>query len=259
MTVNRDLYMEERRQEILQRIENLGRVSVADLSMDFGVSEVTIRADLHALAKRDLIVRTHGGAVAANSGLQELALANRRQQQIQEKDHIGKAGAALVYDGEAIYLDGSSTALVIAQHLKDHQGVTVVTSSIAVAQELLETPGVTVVMPGGTVQRDTASLIGSDGLAFLQQFNIQMGFFGAHGIAIPEGLTDISADIAAVKQPMVKMCRQVVAVVDATKWNRVGLASFAEIEDIDCVITDVHAPPDLIEQVRDLGVDVILV
>jgi DeoR/GlpR family transcriptional regulator of sugar metabolism len=78
-------------------------------------------------------------------------------------------------------------------------------------------------------------------------------------MAIPEGLTDISADVAAAKQPIVALCRQVIAVVDATKWNRVGLASFAQINDIDIVITDRHAPPDLVEQVRALGVEVFLV
>ncbi len=114
-------------------------------------------------------------------------------------------------------------------------------------------------MPGGIVQGDTASLIGADGLAYLRKFNIQKGFFGAHGIAFREGLTDINADVAAAKQPIVAMCRQVIAVVDATKWDRVGLASFAQIQDIDTVITDQYAPSDLVEQVRVLGVEVFLV
>jgi DeoR/GlpR family transcriptional regulator of sugar metabolism len=114
-------------------------------------------------------------------------------------------------------------------------------------------------MPGGTLRRETASLIGVDGLEILQKFNIQKGFFGAHGISLPEGLTDVSADEAAVKRPLVAMCRQVVAVLDATKWGRVGLASFAGLEDVDCIITDRDAPADLVEQVRALGIEVILV
>ena len=246
--------MEERRQEILRRLENAGRVSVVELSQAFGVSEVTIRTDLQALAEQELVIRTHGGAVS-----QDLALASRQQQQMQEKSHIGEAAAARVQEGDAIYLDASSTALAIAQHLKGQRHITVITSSLAVAQALRDVPGITVVMPGGIVQGDTASLIGVDGLAYLHKFNIQKGFFGAHGIAIREGLTDISADVAAAKQPIVAMCRQVIAVVDATKWDRVGLVSFAQIQDIDTVITDRHAPSDLVEQVRALGVEVHLV
>ncbi len=255
----RDLYMEERRHEILRRVQDHGRVSVSDLSQTFNVSEVTVRADLHALTEKGLIVRTHGGAVPASEALQDMALANRERLQISEKGQIGQASAALVEQGDAIYLDSSSTALAIARYLKGHHQVTVITTSIAVAQALLDAPGVTVVMPGGTIQRDTASLIGTDGLANFERFHIQKGFFGAHGLAILEGLTDISADVVNVKRPMVAMCRQVVAVVDATKWNRVGLASFADLTDIDCIITDAHAPSGLVEQVQALGVDVVLV
>jgi len=116
-----------------------------------------------------------------------------------------------------------------------------------------------VVLVGGTLRRDTASLVGTDGLDMLRKYNIQKGFFGAHGISLAEGLTDVSADEAEVKRPLVAVCRQVIAVLDATKWGRVGLASFAHLEQIDGVITDRHAPSDLVEQVRSLGIEVVLV
>ena len=89
--------------------------------------------------------------------------------------------------------------------------------------------------------------------------NIQKGFFGAHGLNIPEGLTDVSAGEADVKRPLVAMCRQVIAVLDATKWGRVGLASFARLDELDCVVTDAQAPADLVEQVRSWGVEIELV
>jgi DeoR/GlpR family transcriptional regulator of sugar metabolism len=259
MTTPKDLYLEERRQAILERIQRHGRVSVAELGECFGVSEVTIRSDLQALAARNLVVRTHGGAVPAARGLHDLSLALRRQRQVQEKGRIGEAGAALVADGDAIFLDSSSTALAIAQRLKDHRHLTVITNSLAVAQELLDAPGVTVVTAGGTLRRDTASLVGGDGLAMLQNYNIQKGFFGAHGLSIPEGLTDVSPDEAAVKRPLVHMCRQVIAVLDATKWGQVGVASFAGLAEVCKIITDRDAPAGLVAQVRALGIEVILV
>ncbi len=232
---------------------------MVELSRQLGVSEVTVRADLQALADRKLLIRTHGGAIPAGSGMHELALAMRRQRQVQEKSRIGEAGAAQVFDGDAIFLDSSSTALAIVQHLKNHRHLTIVTNSLAVAQEVLDASGVTMVMPGGTLQRETASLIGTDGFEMLRKFNIQKGFFGAHGISLPEGLTDVSADEAEVKRALVAMCRQTIAVLDATKWGRVGLASFAQPEEISSIITDVHAPVDLIEQVRSAGIEVIVV
>jgi DeoR/GlpR family transcriptional regulator of sugar metabolism len=259
MAALKDLYLEERRREIIKRVNQDGRVSVAELSQQFGVSEVTIRSDLHALAERNLVLRTHGGAVPLTGSLLELSLALRRQQQVSEKRRIGAAGAAMVTNGDAIFLDSSSTALAIAQHFKNHRHLTIVTNSLAVAQEMLNAPGVTVVMPGGTLRRETASLIGITDLDMLGQFNIQKGFFGAHGLNIPEGLTDVSAGEADVKRPLVAMCRQVIAVLDATKWGRVGLASFARLDELDRVITDAQASADLVEQVRFSGVEVELV
>src|SRR5438477_5408521 len=55
---SRDMFLEERREQVLRRVKEEGRVSVAQLSQDLGVSEVTIRLDLQALADRNLIVRT---------------------------------------------------------------------------------------------------------------------------------------------------------------------------------------------------------
>jgi len=257
--VLKDLYLEERRQEIVKRVNDCGRASVAELAEQFGVSEVTIRADLQALAARNLIVRTHGGAVPAGRGLHELPLAIRSQQQVSEKERIGVAGAVLVSHGDAIILDSSSTSFAIARHLKHHRDLTILTNSLAVAHEMLDAPGVTVVMPGGTLRREMASLTGGNGLEKLQGFNIQKGFFGATGISVPEGLTDLSAGEADVKRSLVTMCREVIAVLDATKWGRVGLVSFATLDAIDRVITDVKAPPDLVEGVRALGVQVVLV
>jgi DeoR/GlpR family transcriptional regulator of sugar metabolism len=116
-----------------------------------------------------------------------------------------------------------------------------------------------VVVPGGTLRRDMASLIGGSGLELVRKFNIQIGLFGAHGITVAEGPTDVGAGEAKVKRPLVAMCRQVVAVLDATQWGNVGLASFADLKTVCRVITDVKAPAELVEQVRVLGVQVVLV
>ena len=250
-------YLEERQQNILALIRRSGRATVSELSRAFGVSEVTIRADLQSLAQRQLIVRTHGGALAMGY-TPELSLALRREQQPAAKARIGAAAAALVNDGEAIFLDASSTVLAIAAHLKEHHELTVITNSLAVAQLLLDAPGITVVMPGGFMQRETASLIGLEGLELLNKFNIQKGFFGAQGLSLPEGLSDASIADAEIKRQMVKLCRQVIVVLDSTKWQRVGLASYARLTDIHCVITDKQAPATLVRRVRAAGVKVIL-
>ncbi len=251
----KDLFLEERRFEILRRINQAGRVAVTELSQDFGVSEVTIRNDLQALAEQSLVVRTHGGAVPAMRN-QETSLMLRRHLHPSEKDQIGAAAAEMVSNGEAIFLDTSSTALAMTRYLHQRRELTIFTNSLAVAQALLDAAGVTVVMTGGTLQRETVSLIGTDGLEFLRKFNIQKGFFGAHGISFPEGLTDVSTTEAEVKRHVLKLCREVIAILDATKWGRIGMATFARLEDLDTIITDSQAPEALVGQAKALGIQV---
>lgn len=256
--MNSELFLEERRQAILDLLAKKGRVSVAELGRQFGVSDVTIRNDLQALADQGLAVRTHGGAVPAG-GPPELSLAVRRQRQVAEKSRIAAAAAEMIHNGEAIILDTSSTALAIAAQLKDRRELTILTNSLMIALEMLDAPGVTVQMPGGKVRRDSASLVGVEGLRLAQHFNIQKGFFGAHGLTEAEGLTDVSVAEAEMKRPLVGMARRVIAVLDATKWGQIGLMSFADLADIDLVITDAQAPPAPVERAQALGLEVKLV
>jgi DeoR/GlpR family transcriptional regulator of sugar metabolism len=253
-----DLYPAERQQHILALLNRNGRASVSELSRMFSVSEVTIRADLQALLAGDLIVRTHGGAVLAPHA-PELSLTLRRQQQVDAKERIGAAAAELVANGDAVFLDASSTSLALALALRQRRDLTILTHSLVVAQSMLDASGVTVVMTGGTLQRETVSLMGTDGLTILRKYNLKTGFFGAHGLSFPEGLTDVSAGEAEVKRQVVALCRQVVALIDATKWGRVGPASFARPQDLHIIITAALAPAGLVEQARGLGTRVMQV
>jgi DeoR/GlpR family transcriptional regulator of sugar metabolism len=252
-----DYFPAERQQKILDKLNQTGRVSVVNLCQEFGVSEVTVRADLKVLAQQNLIMRTHGGAVLAPRP--ELSLIIRSQQQMPEKERIGSEAAKLITNGDAVFLDSSSTALAIARCLQHHRELTILTNSLAVAQAMNDAGGVTVVMAGGTVRRDTVSLVGADGLGLLKKFNIQKGFFGAHGISFPEGLTDVSSAEADLKREVIAMCREVIAILDATKWGRVGLASFARLDELNKIITNHPVPPDLAEQVRSLGIQLDIV
>jgi len=258
METSTNLYPAERQEQIFDLVNQNGRASVSELSQLFKVSEVTVRADLQMLAAQNLIVRTHGGAVVAPRA-PELSLVLRRDQMVQEKKRIGVAAAEFVANGDAIFLDASSTTLALARNLRNYRDLTILTNSLVVAQAMLEAPGVTVVMTGGIVQRDTVSLMGTEGLAILRKYNIKTGFFGAHGLSFPEGLTDVSAGEAEVKREVVSMCRQVIALIDASKWGRVGPASFANPQDVHIIITDEQAPVGLVEQARSIGARILQV
>ena len=256
--MGRKLFRQERREHIIALLAQDGHVSVPDLGVQFGVSQATIRADLDALAAERLLTRTHGGALALDQDRLELSFDFRRRLHAARKHRIGAAAAAMIEDGEAIALDASTTALAVATRIQDRRELTVITNGIYIALALLDVPSITVLMPGGFVRRDSVSLVGDEGHDFIEQFNFQRGFFGAKGLTLEEGLTDVNSAEVAVKRDLVVRARQVIAIVDSSKWGRVGFASFASIDQVDCVITDEGAPADMVAVLRGAGIDVII-
>jgi DeoR/GlpR family transcriptional regulator of sugar metabolism len=147
----------------------------------------------------------------------------------------------------------------VAKRIKGRQELTVVTNGIRIALELIAFPNITVVMPGGFLRRDAVSLVGELGEEVLAKFNVRKGFFGAKGITLEEGLTDVDNYEVYLKRAMVIAAKEVIAIVDHTKWGQVAFASFASLDQVNRVITDDQAPQGLVAGVRERGVEVILV
>ncbi|MGD9048970.1 MAG: DeoR/GlpR family DNA-binding transcription regulator [Anaerolineae bacterium] len=254
------LFLQERLDQIVTLLQKEGRVSVTDLSDHFGVSAVTIRNDLSSLQQRGLLVRTHGGAVTRpDLSMEPPAFSLRRELHLAEKQRIGRAAAALVRDGDSIALDASTTAWQIARHLKDRRELTVVTNGLFIALEFLDSPAVTVVMPGGSLRAASASLVGELGACILERYHVQKGFFGAGGFTLEEGLTDTNQYEVELKQRMVDRSKEVIAIVDSSKWGQVTFASLASVAQLDRVFSDEAAPAEMVTDLRQRGIEVTLV
>jgi DeoR/GlpR family transcriptional regulator of sugar metabolism len=254
------LFPAERLDQITSLLQQNGRVSVADLQERYGVSAVTIRNDLATLEQQGLLVRTHGGAVVKpGAGLEPLAFALRKELHLAQKERIGRHAAALVRDGDSIALDASTTAWHVARHLKNRRELTVVTNGLFIALEFVDSPGVTVIMPGGQLRAASASLVGSDGACILDRYHVQRGFFGAGGFTLEEGLTDTNQYEVELKQRMLARSKEVIAIVDSSKWGEVTFAPLASVAQLDRVITDDGAPASMVTALRERGIDVTVV
>lgn len=247
----------ERRRRILAAIDDMGQLSVIELSSRFDVSEVTIRQDLRALSQRGLILRTRGGALSTNA-LPEFSFEVRQQQQAAQKARIGKAAACLINAGDVVILDASTTAQALIPSIKNFSELTVITNSLKVAMSLLDAPHIQVILPGGSLRRESISLTGHPQSGLIADINVQIGFFGARGVTVEEGLTDVNLDEVKMKRTMVGHCRRVVGVADARKWGQVAAATFAHLHQVDTLITDYNAPVELVERIRQHGVEVIV-
>jgi DeoR/GlpR family transcriptional regulator of sugar metabolism len=255
-SANSALFTHERRQQIAHILEEQQRVTVPELSQLFAVSEVTIRKDLAWLESRKLAVRTHGGAVLAPVGTTEMGFDVREHIQQTEKTRIGAAAADYVQDGETIFLDASTTALAIARCLKSKRELTIVTNGLRTGIELVDSPGISVMMPGGMLRHESLSLIGTWGKSVLQQIHIGKAFVGARGFTLNEGLTDVNSDEVNLKRTIVEVAKEIVAVIDHSKWDQLAFATFCPLERIKLIITDTQAPKKMVEQVRNLGIEV---
>lgn len=253
------LFSEERRRQITSLLAQKQRVTVNDLSCQFGVSEPTIRKDLAHLEQQGVLMRTHGGAILAIPGAGDPGFALREQLQQVEKERIGAAAAALVQDGDSIALDASTTALCVARHLKDRNEVTVVTNGLRIALELADSPGVHVMIPGGSLRKESLSVVGTWGEPSLQQINIHKAFLGAKGFTLTEGLTDVSNDEVKLKQAFARAAKRVIAIVDASKWGQIALATICRLDAIDLIITDARAPQEMVREIRATGTKIDLV
>ncbi len=257
-----DVFAPERQDHIARIVEEHGRARVRDLAAQFGVSSVTIRKDLLALEAVGRVVRAHGGALVPDRSRPEQAFEIRERLQQDEKARIGAAAAAVVHDGESIVMDASTTALAVARRLKARGGwsqLTVVTNGLPLASELAGASGITVLMLGGRVRWEALSVVGQLGDGLFSRINVQTAFVGAAGFTFESGLSDATDEEAQIKRAMVAAAREVVAIVDHTKWERAAFATFARVEEITRVFTDDQAPAELVERLAGRGIDIRLV
>jgi len=253
------LLPEERRQRIVELIEQQGRATVEELAERFAISPVTIRADLEALARNAAIARTHGGALPAHAV--DTPPSIQEPHRHTQKRHIGLAAAKLIEDGETIILDSGSTTIEIAHALRQRrwEELTVITNGLHIALELGAIPAIRVVMLGGLLRPTSRSLIGPGAEQMLAQLSADRLFLGVDGIDPKVGMTTPDPQEAALNALMIRMSREVVGVFDASKFGLRSLSVIAPLSALNIAITERTMDVEHIQAMLNCGVRVILV
>jgi DeoR family transcriptional regulator of aga operon len=248
---------EERLSAILDRLGERGSVEVDDLADALGVSGATVRRDLHSLSRSQLLVRTHGGAIANGVGdeMPARVKAARRQP---EKKRIGRAAADLISDGAVVGMTGGTTALEVARALADRRGITVVTNAINIAVELTGHAGLRLVVIGGIV-RHSYELVGPAAEAMLANYHLDIAFIGVDGLTPEEGCTTYDEMEAQTDLAFLRRARRSVVIADSSKIGKVTFARISLLSGVTDVITDRGADPEQLEGLRRAGVQVLVV
>jgi len=224
----------ERGSLILARLAREGSLSVASLSRQLGVSEVTVRTDLRNLEERGLLARTHGGAEA--TGYRNVL--ERQLQHSVEKGRIAAAAAELVHDDDLIMIEAGTTCVEIVAHLGGRRGVQILTNSTLVLRHARLYPGLTVILTGGTFHRTSESLVGPGALRAIEDFNVRLAFFGTDGFSAGRGLTTAFAEGAEVIRAMKARAAESWLVADSSKYGKAGFVSVMDLSELVGVITD---------------------
>jgi DeoR/GlpR family transcriptional regulator of sugar metabolism len=240
----------QRRQEILRAVRG-GTAHVADLAESFGVSEMTVRRDLSALARDGKLERVHGGALHAG----EPRFSQIEVERFDVKDRMGFAAAALVEDGQTVMVDIGTSTLQMARHLHGRQ-VTVVTTNLAVLEELLPDPDIQIVLPGGIVRRNYRSLVGVVAEDSLRQLKADVAVLGTSAVDAELGVWDTTMVEVPIKRLMIAAADRVVLLADAAKFSMSGVVRVCGPESIDHIVTDAPLPAACRSAVDAAGIEV---
>ena len=258
---SRRLLVEERRRLIVELVEKQGRATVEELATRFGTSTVTIRADLDALARSSAIARSHGGALPMAAATHDTPLNIKETRWHAQKLRIGEAAAKMIRDGETIILDSGSTTVEIARQIRHmkFESLTVITNALNIAMELSGLPQIRVMMLGGLLRQTSYSLVGPDAEQALAKLSADRLFLGVDGLDPNVGVTTPDPLEAALNALMIRVSRQTIAVLDASKLGQRSLSVITPVKNLDTVISDNSAPAETVEALRAAGVQVVLV
>jgi DeoR family fructose operon transcriptional repressor len=252
-----------RRTSMLERIQRDGGASIAELARDYGVSQITVHRDLERLGRDGLIERVHGGARLPGSGPRALRVpadwVKRLVQSLPEKEAIAERAAQFVEDGSTIFVDSSTTCLVLARHLERHppRALTLVTNSPAIAGEL-QAQSIHVIVTPGEVDQTLHMIGGRWAAEFLAGLHMETAFVSAGGITLENGLTTTRRELADTLKAASAASAKTVGLIDSSKFGLSALLSIARPEELDALVVDDGLPRKTVAEYEAAGVKLVL-
>jgi DeoR/GlpR family transcriptional regulator of sugar metabolism len=242
---------------LVESLARRGFMSVADIAEETGVSEITIRRDLSELERSGTVRRTHGGALIARNGtpnvydIREPTFEARRRRNGDAKIRIARSAAQFVRPGDTIALDTGSTTLELTRFLGDIPDLRIITNNTRAASLLAETNH-PVYLPGGRLRGRELSIFGSSAAAFVSSYHYDIVFLGLSGIT-DAGLFDYSPEDSEIKRAFIERSDQVVALCDASKFNRQAMVRIAALSEVHHLVVDTAPPNALRAMIEQAG------
>jgi DeoR/GlpR family transcriptional regulator of sugar metabolism len=249
---------EERRRRIARLVREAGSVTIALLESEFGISPMTARRDLVALAEEGRVRRTHGGAVLPEYAGHEDSFWYRLDRAVEAKERLAGAAVGLLEPGDSVFLDCSTTTYYLARRiLREGPRVTLLTNSVPVMELFMknEAPKTGVVGVGGLMRKLTLSFVGPHAVGTISAHSADKAFVSVKGVTGEGFLTDPDVLEAEVKRAMIEHSEEPVLLVDGSKVEKRGLSVITHASKLSrALVTDV--PEERLESLILAGVEV---
>jgi len=255
--------MKGRLEAILRILRYADReVKVDELSSLLNVSEATIRRDLERLERDGKIVRTYGGALLRREPISPV-LRRKMRENLREKMEIARAAVGLINNHETIILCDGTTTYQIAVLLKESSlELRVITNDLNIALELAEAEQIETIIIGGKItgHYSIGGYLGEKVVEFIHDTNssIDKAFIGADAVDLEEGLTTFGKGDVNIVNLMARLAKEVIAVVDHTKFGKAKFIPLLPLDQVDLIITDSGIPEKVVEAYRSKGVPIIV-
>lgn len=247
---------EERQRRIEEYLQKVEFSSLEELAQQLETSVSTIRRDLTALESKGTLRRTHGGARLSEPRSDEFTFSNRDAHQLTEKDVIGRCCAELIQPNQTVIIDAGTTTYHAARYLEG-KTLQIITNSLPVANHFASSQRIEVVVSGGVIYPRLGVLVGPLAVESFSKLNADIAIMSSGGITA-EGVTNSHGLLIDIQRAMLRAAQKIIFCLDSSKLGRKSVSALCELDEIDTIVTDSGASPEVIATLREKGVEVIV-
>ena len=247
----------ERLEEEKKYIQSCERVTVAELSKNWGITQETARRDLDKLEAEGLIIRIHGGAIwNKTQGQDNIRFYERQRHNTDAKRVIAVKAAELIRNAGTVLADSSTTVVEAMKMVADEPDLIVVTNSFDLCMELSNAE-MHIISTGGNFNKHSMSFQGAIAKKSITKYNVKLAVISCKGMSADKGVLDSYENEAEIKKTMIAQSEKVALLVDHNKFDKTAFLKIADFEDIDYIVTDVEPSKSWIELCREKEIQLI--
>ena len=245
----------ERKELLLQRLAQDGRLVAKTMAAELRTSEDTIRRDLRELAAEGRLQRVHGGALPSSPAMGNFAV--RQTIGTHAKAAVAREAATLVQAGQTVVVDGGTTALQLVHSLPPGLDATVITHSPTIAAALVEHPAIEVFLLGGRLYKHSAVTCGVVAADAARAISADLFLLGVTGVHPVEGLTTGDAEEAAMKRTLAGRAADTYVLASREKIGAASAYGVVALAEVAGIVTDAPGDDPTVRQLRERGVEIV--